>query len=251
MTETVSSEDGRTVLRMERRLAHPPAKVWRALTEPSELSEWFPALVEVDLRLGGRIAFFFTRGEDDFVTDPDNTGRIRVFEPPRLLEYTWGAEVLRWELTDIATDSGDGCLLVLTATYDDRPGSASFTAGWLGCFAALERVLGGSTVPAQDYADLHEHYVKAYGLDRGEVVEGPATSVVRFERQLVRPKEQAWAAAAGAGQVAVGAPPPAGFVAKGIDADVVRSASEPVELSYGTASGPVHWQLRRAARGDP
>ncbi len=52
---------------------------------------------------------------------------IRAYEPPRLLEYTWGVEVLRWELDP----SADGCTLQLTATYDDRPGSASFTGGWI------------------------------------------------------------------------------------------------------------------------
>lgn len=156
MTETLSSKDGRTVLRMERQLTHPPEKVWRALTDPTELVGWFPAAVELDLRLGGEISFHFPDGEDDFVEDPDNTGVIRSYEPPRLLEYSWGAELHRWELS--ATP--DGCLLVLTATYDDRQGSASFTAGWLGCFAALDQLLGGPAVPLEDYAALHEHFVK-------------------------------------------------------------------------------------------
>jgi uncharacterized protein YndB with AHSA1/START domain len=237
---------------MERRLAHPAEKVWRALTEPSELAGWFPAAVEVDLRLDGRIAFEFPGGEDDFVEDPDNTGVVRAYEPPHLLEYSWGAEVLRWELSP----TGDGCLLVLTATYDDRPGSASFTSGWLLCLDALDRVLGGSAVPGdgsavpgEDYAELHEHFVKVFGLDRGEVLEegledGLKSGAVRFERQLVRPKEQVWSTLTGAAEATVGAPPPPGFVAKGIEPGPVEVVTPSVELVYPAQHGSVRWQLR-------
>ena len=35
MNATLDTVDGRPVLRMERRLAHPPEKVWRAIHEPA------------------------------------------------------------------------------------------------------------------------------------------------------------------------------------------------------------------------
>ncbi|GAA1570422.1 hypothetical protein GCM10009789_24940 [Kribbella sancticallisti] len=274
MSEQLTSKDGRTVLRMERALAHPPEKVWRALTEPTELAGWFPAAVELDLRLDGRIEFTFEEGEDDFVEDPDNTGVIRAYDPPRLLEYNWGAEIQRWELTP--TDAG--CLLTLTATYDDRPGSASFTAGWTMCFDALDRVLGGGQVPARDYAELHEHFVHVYGLEEGVLLDDGS---IRFERQLTAPKEDVWTRLTGAipleplpadgkaaaprpdesnaaaprpdegnaaaprpGDRAAAPTPPPGFVAKGIEAGAVRSVEPPVELSYEWQHGLVTWRLR-------
>jgi uncharacterized protein YndB with AHSA1/START domain len=237
MTETLTSEDGRTVLRMERELAHPKEKVWRALTSPQELAGWFPALVEVDPRLDGSISFTFPNGEDDFKEDPDNNGVVQAFDPPRLLEYTWGEELLRWELVPTA----DGCLLTLTATFDDRPGAASFTSGWSICFDALDRVLGGSAVPDKDYAVLHEHFVKVYGLDQGVLLDDGG---IRFERQLVRPKEQVWAGLAGAAEVTVGSTPPAGFVAKGIEPGAVESAEAPDELIYPWHHGTITWHLR-------
>ena len=236
MHEQLSSEGGRTVLRMERALGHPPEKVWRALTEPAELAAWFPAAVELDLRLDGKIEFTFPEGEDDFVEDPDNTGVIRAYDPPRLLEFTWGTEIQRWEL--VPTE--DGCLLTLTATYDDRPGSASFTAGWTICFDALDHVLGGGPVPDRDYTALHEHFVKVYGLDEGQVLEDGS---LRFERQLVAPKEQVWSQLAGAAGVG-GSRPPAGFVAKGIEPGEVQTVDEPIELTYRWQHGLVTWKLR-------
>jgi uncharacterized protein YndB with AHSA1/START domain len=236
MTETLTQENGRTVLRMERRLAHPQEKVWRALTSPAELAGWFPAAVEVDLRLDGSISFTFPEGSGDFQEDPHNNGVIQAFDPPRLLEYTWGAELLRWELTP--TD--DGCLLTLTATYDDRPGSASFTAGWNLCFDAMEKVLGGSAVPPKDYAELHEHFVKVYGLDQGVVLDD---GTLYFERQLVRSKEQVWSAIE-ADQLAAGDLPPAALVAQGIEPGKTETVEPPIRLSYPWLHGIVTLTLR-------
>ncbi len=54
---TLRTEGGRNILRIQRRLAHPPEKVWRALTDPADLVQWFPAEVRLDLRPGGE---FFT-----------------------------------------------------------------------------------------------------------------------------------------------------------------------------------------------
>lgn len=234
MSETLTSKDGRTQLRMERSLAHPIEKVWGALTEPADLAAWFPAAVELDLRLDGPISFTFPEGEDDFQEDPDNSGVIRAYDPPRLLEYTWGVEVLRWELSP----ADGGCLLVLTATYDDRPGSASFTSGWTLCFDALDRVLGGAAVPEKDYAELHEHFVKVYGLDQGQVLDDGS---IWYERQLVRPKEQVWETL---GRPLVGVAPPAGFVAKGIEAGPAEVVTAPTKLTFPWQHGMITWQLR-------
>ena len=241
MTESLTTENGRTVLRMERRLGHPPDKVWRALTEPSELAAWFPAAVELELRLDGRISFTFEQGEDDFVEDPDNSGVIRAYDPPRLLEYTWGAEIQRWELTPTA----DGCLLTLTATYDDRPGSASFTSGWILCLDALDHSLGAPAIPRDPYPVLHEHFIKTYNLDRGEVL---TDGSLKYERQLVASKETVWAKLMGpavdASAGLVNSPPPARVVADGIEAGAVLTTEVPVELSYSWEHGVVSWRLR-------
>lgn len=223
MSETLTTENGRTVLRMERALHHPPEKVWRALTEPSELAGWFPAAVELDLRLDGRITFTFEEGED---YGNENAGVIRAYDPPHVLEYNWGVEIHCWELTPTA----DGCVLKLTATYDDRPGSASFTAGWTLCLDALDRVLGGSSIPREHYALLHEHFIKVYGLDQGKLLEDGS---IHFERQLTAPKEEVWKQ--------LTAPD---FVAEGIEVGPVVTSEEPVELAYSWQDGVVTWRLR-------
>uniref|UniRef100_UPI000AFBEAB6 SRPBCC domain-containing protein n=1 Tax=Streptomyces niveus TaxID=193462 RepID=UPI000AFBEAB6 len=96
-SSSLSAESGgRTALRMERRLAHPPQRVWDAITRPEQLAKWFPSEVSVDLRPGGEIGFHFP-GEPG--PGPAMTGRVTDADEPRLFAFTWGEDHLSWEIT--------------------------------------------------------------------------------------------------------------------------------------------------------
>jgi uncharacterized protein YndB with AHSA1/START domain len=181
MTESLQAKDGRSVLRMERRLKHPPEKVWKAMTEPERLADWFPGKIVPELRQGGKVEFDF--GGDGVVTDLD---------PPRLIAYTWDTDHLRWELHP----DGEGTRLVLLHTFDDRAGAASFGAGWHTCIVALDLALDGraGTDPGVDDIALHEQLVTQFGLDAGTVETGVDGWRVRHERQLTRPADGVWGA---------------------------------------------------------
>ena len=43
---TLERKGNLSVLRYERRLAHPPQRVWRALTDDTDLAAWFPTTIE-------------------------------------------------------------------------------------------------------------------------------------------------------------------------------------------------------------
>jgi uncharacterized protein YndB with AHSA1/START domain len=47
--------DGRPAVRLQRTYPHPVDRVWAAVTEPAELSHWFPFAVQIEPRAGGRI----------------------------------------------------------------------------------------------------------------------------------------------------------------------------------------------------
>jgi uncharacterized protein YndB with AHSA1/START domain len=89
--------DARPTLRFERRLAHPVDEVWRAITEPDQLGEWFPCQVEVDLRVGGSMKFVFAQ-----MTLPDGAstmlGEVTELDPQRRFSFTWGEDHLRFSL---------------------------------------------------------------------------------------------------------------------------------------------------------
>lgn len=185
MTETLRTDDGRQVLRIERRFSHPPEKVWRAITRPAQLSQWFPATVEFELAVGSEVRF--DMGE---AGGPAPGGTITVVDPPTAFAFTWEGELLRWELHP----DGDGCLLVFSHTFDDRPGAASFCSGWMMCLDALRMIVDGDTVThAAPSAELHDTYVARFGLDEPVVETGPVGWSVRVERQLTKPAEEAWA----------------------------------------------------------
>ena len=67
-------------------LAHPPAKVWRALTEPALLAEWLLPVVTLELAPGSPFAFRAPPlpGWDGMVKC-----RFLEIEPERKLSYTW------------------------------------------------------------------------------------------------------------------------------------------------------------------
>ncbi|GAB3932810.1 SRPBCC family protein [Kribbella albertanoniae] len=177
--ETLRTIEGRSVLRMERQLRHPAEKVWRALTDPAELVHWFPATVQLEPRIGSRVEYVMD-GE------PGGDGEVLEFDPPRVFAITWSGEVLRWELLP----AEDGCLLVLSHTFDDHFGAASFASGWTLCLEALGlRLLGKPIDIEPDTGVLHDHYLEQLGLDQGTAEETSDGWTVRFERQLTRPAE--------------------------------------------------------------
>lgn len=186
MTETLSTEDGRPTLRIERRLRHAPDKVWRAITEPEHLSKWYPfRAVTMDLRLGGAIHF-----EGGGVT---MHAVITELDPPRTFAFSERApEMMTRESEDLVhfelRPDGDGCLLVFSHTFDDRPAAASYASGWMMCLDAMESVLADQPVEMTPPSPrLHEHYVRAFGLDQGTVEQTADGWLVRFERQLTKP----------------------------------------------------------------
>lgn len=123
--------DGRIELRFERWFPHACDKVWRALTSASELREWFVEILDYD-----RSRLSFTQGaalEFVAVGFPSGRGDVLACDRPALLEYTWDAEVLRWELAD----KDGGCLLVFTNTVADAGTADAVDRGW---HAGLERL---------------------------------------------------------------------------------------------------------------
>ncbi|PSK83561.1 uncharacterized protein YndB with AHSA1/START domain [Murinocardiopsis flavida] len=133
-----TTDEGRCALRFERHLAHPPAKVWRAISDPEELRAWYPVAADLNRPPGTAVALAFTR-----VDLPDSAGVILRCDPPRLLEYSWDADVIRFELAD---DGNGGCVLVFTNVFDfGREDAAPVDAGaaWHAALEVLEARLDG------------------------------------------------------------------------------------------------------------
>ena len=250
MNASFESAGDRNVLTMERMLAHPPGKVWRAVTETEHLAQWFPSRVEMDPRPGGEVRFDFPDGEG-----PESKGVVLEYDPPRALSFTWFEDTLRFELHP----DGDGCRLVLTHTFGDRAGAASFASGWHVCLDALTTVLAGREVPADSPSPaLHDDYLHRFGLDAGMVEETADGWRVRFERQLTAPADEVWQwlGATGSDAPVVGGTPPRGAVIPEHPAGPVTAVEEQRLLEYpwlsdGHPAGTVRWELGQGTGHGP
>ena len=130
--------DGRWSLVFVRDFAHAPETVWEAITDPEQLRAWAP--FDADRNLGAPgLATLEMIGGDEPMHSPCMVHRA---ERPRLLEYTWGEDLLRWEIEP----SGAGCRLTLSHTVDDRSWVTKVAAGWHICLDVLDRALAGRPV---------------------------------------------------------------------------------------------------------
>ena len=168
MNGTYLEIDGRPALRFERSLPHPPDEVWRAITDPAEIRDWFPAAVDYEPRVGARMSFRF-----DDPDAPPTEGEVTELDPPRLFAFDWGEEQLRFELEP----AGDGCRLLFTHFLSERIQAARDAAGWEMCLAELDRLLASEAAEAPGigatpaWRELYDKYVAA-GLPSGAEVPG-------------------------------------------------------------------------------
>jgi uncharacterized protein YndB with AHSA1/START domain len=238
---SLHTADGRSVLRFERALAHPVEKVWRAITDPAHLAHWFPVTMEIDLRPGGKIRFVPPGAELE-----TTEGEVTELDPPHVFAFTWNGDPLRMELRP----DGDGCVLVFTHSFTERPMAGSFATGWETCLDALSTALAGDpparpAVPER-YAERHDAYVEAFGLGEGDVRREAGGWAVRFDRLLPHPIEEVWAALGGSGES--GGPPPLRATNGDVPAGVLGEVEPPTLLEYdwlaaGEPAGRVRWEL--------
>ena len=160
-------QGGRWQLRFTRTLPHPQEKVWRAITEPEHLQAWFPDRVVGEWRIGAPLKFLSEYGDHD--------GEVIAYEPPRLVEFRWGTDIIRMEL---AADA-QGSRLTLIDTIDELGKAARDAAGWDECLLRLEHHLAGTTAPApgERWKQVHPEYIERFGPEASTI--GPPAQVVK------------------------------------------------------------------------
>ena len=121
--------------------------MWRAVTEPAELAQWFVSEVPWEPKAG---EVFEAGGE---------TGRITTLAPPRLIAWTWGVEQYSFELAP----DGDGCLLVFTHVFNPQLGPGwRHAAGWETYLIRLDAHLAGGFLSEEDAHAGIDHLMKPY-----------------------------------------------------------------------------------------
>ena len=156
-------EDGAyATLTFRRVYRHSAARVWDAIATPEGLRGWLMCThAEIEGRVGGRI---------EMVSGPPgyrSTGRILVWEPPRVLEYEWNVPavpempdgeraIFRYELTP----DGDATRVLVTYRRLTKPTARGFLPGLHAFLERLESQLDERTLPdwAQRFDELRAEY---------------------------------------------------------------------------------------------
>ena len=162
---TVQKQGDTWTLVLVRDLRHPPPKVWEALTDPAQLSQWAPFEADRTLASPGTVRLTTVGAPGSQVSE----STVKRAEPPRLLEYTWGGNDLRWELEP----QGTGTRLTLWHAIDRRYVSWG-AAGWHICLDVLDRLLAGAPVgrivgadalKLGDWQRLNAEYASQFGVE--------------------------------------------------------------------------------------
>ena len=122
---------------LTRQLRHAPEKVWQALIDPAQLREWAPFVADAALGTAGATVKITTVGAPAHITETTVTRA----DAPKLLEYTWGGNDLRWELEPL-----DGGTRLTLWTCIDRRFISMGAAGWHICFDVLDHLLAGTPI---------------------------------------------------------------------------------------------------------
>ena len=200
MNANLQTIDGRTALRFERYLAHPVERVWRAISEPAELSRWMPAAAEWTPKLG-----------EEFELGGQH-GQITELDPPQVIAWTFADDLFRFTLHA----EREGCALVFTHVFGNAKLAAQTAAGWDCYLDRLDAQLAGQSLSEErahePVGERHERYAARFGLDpapgrefiarldfRGLTLgDGP---VLRLERRYDQPVERVWRALTDPGEL--------------------------------------------------
>lgn len=139
---------GKATMMFQRRLPHPPAVVWKAITDPAELSKWHLTEASVDGRVGGSVRL--NRAAQHF----EVTGKVLTWDPPRVFEHEWKVapgpfsltgedSIIRWELRP----DGEGTVLILSHRNLTRKFASVYIAGTHAFLDRLEAQLNGRPLP--------------------------------------------------------------------------------------------------------
>jgi len=160
----VRKDGDRWTLVLVRELRHPPEKVWHALTDPAHLREWAPFDADRNLDTVGPVKLSTVGTPTPQVSETS----VKRAEAPRLLEYSWGSNDVRWQLERLA----NGTRLTLWHNID-RTFVSMGAAGWHICFDVLDRFLAGHSIGRIvgggamkfGWQRLNVEYAKQFGIE--------------------------------------------------------------------------------------
>jgi uncharacterized protein YndB with AHSA1/START domain len=160
----VQKDGKKWTLVLVRELRHSREKVWQALTDPAHLREWAPFEADGSLGTVGTVKLTTVGAPTPQVSET----KVTRADAPKILEYAWGSNDIRWELESLR----GGTRLTLWHNIDRRFISMG-AAGWHICLDVLDHFLGGTPLGRIvggdamkfDWQRLNAEYAKQFGIE--------------------------------------------------------------------------------------
>jgi uncharacterized protein YndB with AHSA1/START domain len=161
----VEKDGDKWTLVLVRELRHPPDRVWQALTDPEHLREWAPFDADRSLGAVGTVQLSTAGVPTPQVAE----AQVKRADAPRLLEYNWGGQDIRWQLEPLAGGTR------LTLWHNINRGFISMgAAGWHICLDVLAhllaaepigRIVGPAAMQFEGWQRLNAEYAQQFGVE--------------------------------------------------------------------------------------
>jgi uncharacterized protein YndB with AHSA1/START domain len=160
---TIKRDDDTDEVRLQRFFAHPPQRVWAAITDPDQIKAWLMELDVFEPHVGGKIRFTHD------CMGP--TGEILTLDPPHVFEYTWTGHdpplsTVRFELVEA---EGGTTLHIRHSRLLTRSSAIDHAAGWHTHIEWMEAMLDGTE--RLEFGVRHSELVDHYTTTTGDVTD--------------------------------------------------------------------------------
>lgn len=160
MIATIRQFEDKVIAEFERDIPYEIDLVWRMLTDNQYLQKWFSELTVESLEEGGKILFDMQDGSFEEMT-------ITSFSEPKVLEYTWDKDLVRFDLTP--SDLGTHLIFKETIAEVTEHTPRDIT-GWHICLDMIEAILANEELPNRQIAfnELYPVYKEKFAEFKDE-----------------------------------------------------------------------------------
>jgi uncharacterized protein YndB with AHSA1/START domain len=127
-----------------------PERIWEAITDSNQVSDWMKSPARIDGHLGGAVFV-------DFTPDEPLSGTICKWDPGTALAYTWGESIVEWRISKTLA----GATLNFSHIGVRPKFLAGIAAGWHAFLDQLEAHLKGEALPDR-FSELEARYKEAF-----------------------------------------------------------------------------------------
>jgi uncharacterized protein YndB with AHSA1/START domain len=145
--------DESNLIKKEIVINSPVERVFSALIDPGQLTQWFPDVVMIEPKLGGKVSFRFLKENTKEDNDHEIVGTIISIIPNKELSYTWNfitkpeyhkGTIVTWNVDKIESNKTKLTLIHSGFTKEDTLQYEDHSKGWTWHISRLVNLLSTS-----------------------------------------------------------------------------------------------------------